>query len=91
MEYYKPPNGVLFSSLSAHPHENLERGCCTAELFTIAMSPFLLETLARLRQPALQSMEHGLQHTHMNKAYHGSQKPASNCFLSIYFALLVQS
>lgn len=70
MEYYKPPNGVLFSSLSAHPHENLERGCCTAELSVITMSPFLLQTLAfaRLRQPAFLTMEHCLQHTHTNKA-----------------------
>lgn len=54
MEYYKPLNGVLFSPLSAHLHENLERGCCTAELSMIAVSPFLLETLAfaGLRQPA---------------------------------------
>lgn len=69
MDYYKPPNGVLFSSLSAHPHENLERGCCTARLSMIAMFPFLLETLAfaRLRQPAFLSMEHCLQQKHMNK------------------------
>lgn len=52
---YKTPNRVLFSSLSAHPHKALERGCSAAELSTIVMLPLLPETatFTSLNIPAL--------------------------------------
>lgn len=89
---YKTPNRLLFSSLSAHPHEALERGCSAAELSTIVMFPLLPETLTftSLSTPALLRVRNTLvSNTHMWIKHSVirpvlkqwvSQEPTNNCF-----------